>query len=497
MTIIDHVCKQTYNYTLFNNYLIPPGADATRDLWGHAAAAVTDSNQIIITGGWNGTASTGVLSLSLPPRLTCVLASSESDCLSIPGCVACTSPALNFLSCQNNTSEACQSDGESSVRLVTASCESRCEQFVTYGACVMVDIAVDMQCEWNSLNGVCAAAGTGDQLLPLSTLRFPEACALPSCLDCTANTNCSWIANRIDRNPTNATIATLYLNVTEWGCYSRSLFRRFNLPRLALDTCPPSCLQAASCSECVAMRSPNAGGLNCSWSVLTHKCFSLDVAPLLCLNGECGLIVASKESCAALQCASFTICDECLTNPACVWVLNSTSHQAQCSDLQPPSSSSSPLWDDTDASIHYFYLAGCPRCSHDCLGRGACSEWPTCVCDVGFIGSFCETECYCNGHSYCANASLVGRATCLDCQHNTQVHNYYMQVHVQYYYLLCFFLGCTFQGVSCEQCRPGYVGLPLDGGACTSCLEFCHGNSDQCVRSSELSSGSVVSTTDL
>jgi hypothetical protein len=43
-------------------------------------------------------------------------------------------------------------------------------------------------------------------------------------------------------------------------------------------------------------------------------------------------------------------------------------------------------------------------CYEDCI-EGHCSGWPnyTCICNIGWTGIDCSTDCGCNNHSTCTN----------------------------------------------------------------------------------------------
>ena len=61
----------------------------------------------------------------------------------------------------------------------------------------------------------------------------------------------------------------------------------------------------------------------------------------------------------------------------------------------------------------------CTRtCFEDCI-HGKCSQGPDyeCICDLGYTGSNCNTDCGCNGNSAC---DTVGPGHCDDCRKNTQ-----------------------------------------------------------------------------
>ena len=61
----------------------------------------------------------------------------------------------------------------------------------------------------------------------------------------------------------------------------------------------------------------------------------------------------------------------------------------------------------------------CTRtCFEDCI-HGKCSQGPDykCICDLGYTGTNCNTDCGCNGNSAC---DTLGPGHCDDCRKNTQ-----------------------------------------------------------------------------
>lgn len=75
------------------------------------------------------------------------------------------------------------------------------------------------------------------------------------------------------------------------------------------------------------------------------------------------------------------------------------------------------------------------RCYHNCV-NGTCSGAPNyqCVCNLGWTGLDCGTDCGCNFHSTCQN----GVGICDKCQDSTD-------------------------GQFCEKCQFGYYGNPKEG----------------------------------
>ena len=83
-----------------------------------------------------------------------------------------------------------------------------------------------------------------------------------------------------------------------------------------------------------------------------------------------------------------------------------------------------------------------PVCIGNCSNHGVCILPNVCQCDLGYVGRYywqlfnisskiclytyvgetCSVQCECNGHSDCVDDSIDGRAICIECLHNTQVH---------------------------------------------------------------------------
>ena len=128
-----------------------------------------------------------------------------------------------------------------------------------------------------------------------------------------------------------------------------------------------------------------------------------------------------------------------------------------------------------------------PDCKQRCEPHGDCVAPDVCQCHFGYVGHNCTTECECNKHSNCK--SVTERDICLDCQNNTQVrysdinftaHNFiYWKVYTVKLYVNL--RSICFQGAQCQECKPLYVGNPVNGGACQSCKSFCHDHSEVCV----------------
>ncbi|RWS24454.1 hypothetical protein B4U80_04898, partial [Leptotrombidium deliense] len=94
-----------------------------------------------------------------------------------------------------------------------------------------------------------------------------------------------------------------------------------------------------------------------------------------------------------------------------------------------------------------------PVCNQGCV-HGICTKPDICDCNFGFVGSNCSLKCNCNGHSNCRDAQSLN--ICIKCHNNTQ-------------------------GDHCQNCRPFFVGNPVNGGKCTPCNVYCTGHSEICL----------------
>jgi len=100
------------------------------------------------------------------------------------------------------------------------------------------------------------------------------------------------------------------------------------------------------------------------------------------------------------------------------------------------------------------------NCSINCV-HGKCSKvLNTCICDLGWTGNDCNTDCGCNGHSSCIQS--LGK--CDDCKHNTT-------------------------GQYCQFCKSGYFWNTNKSKGCKTCdcnghgdpeQNFCNPNTGQC-----------------
>jgi hypothetical protein len=94
-----------------------------------------------------------------------------------------------------------------------------------------------------------------------------------------------------------------------------------------------------------------------------------------------------------------------------------------------------------------------PVCDSGCV-HGECTAPNVCKCHFGFVGTACDLECRCNGHSECAGPDKLD--VCLECRNNTM-------------------------GPQCDKCKPLYVGDPRNNNVCLSCKDYCNGHTDLCL----------------
>ena len=473
--------------------------------WGHTL--VSDGGHVFIVGGLGGGTDNDFISLlRLPPQPNCSLAQTITECQDMPGCSVCTSNSTNdFVACygvsDSNAPLRCSSLGGSLIR----TCQS-CDQFESCGACLSTDVALEMGCVWCSRNEQCVSPSSVNCSGPTVNSSTPDVCyldrcAFPSCSDC-RSPGCRWLSAQIRASPNVPNSIEVSTNIQEWGCYSDNIHRLI-VNELIVDTsissCYRPCSAATSCSTCVASPSPTGGPVTCVWAEYSQECMSSDLVPLACSRGECGPIVSSSEQCPK-PCASRETCDSCLMYPRCAWLNNVANKTVRCvagGDLLK----SGILDHQSDDEIAIYFE--CPQCFSNCSGHGSCvNNHLVCECDVGYVGEHCEVECLCNGHSYCANGTEGGRRVCVECLHNTQVScmldiscmSMMVQEEVSTFFSLmkiCHVLSlfsCSdmhSQGPACEECKPLFVGSPSNGSQCISCLQFCHGNSEVCIREEE------------
>lgn len=408
-------------------------------LWGHSAT-VDIQNQIIIAGGFNGTALDSLFIIQAPISITCSLAQTPEQCLSLSGCAVCfESPSNVFVGChcvsEANMSLVCEGSNQyiqpspdSCSQLdadVTCSLFSNCEE------CLTADVAQELGCVWcdcdvDRCTNSCSCGEVARNYTDVRNECPLDFCSSPSCQDCLNNDICGWTFIQITRTSVDQSSIRISAEAVEWGCYYNPINVHI-ANRLGYTTtlrvCPLPCNKAKTCQDCVQALNPHGGALRCVWSSYSQTCSSPDLLPLSCSTGLCGTVIATVEQC-PIPCISHTDCDSCLHNPTCVWYGEYSNYQAFgfCTDAFTSTSNLTEVSMNRDIRNVQMYYLRCPTCLNDCNGRGVCEASDlTCSCDLGYIGEDCSIECECNGLSYCANETVVGRKLCLQCEQNTQV----------------------------------------------------------------------------
>ena len=361
-----------------------------------------------------------LLHLPSPPSLTCSLAQTTVDCLSIPGCSSCVSNNTdNFITCYNasetNAILLCSNQGgvlslESNDTLSPSSCQLEaltCEQFESCGACLSTDAALELGCVWCICEERCVPASPSDPTsnntssCPCATRNstFPDVCildncAIPSCADCQAEGDCRWLSLRIRDNPAVPN-SIVVLNIQEWGCYSNHIHSVI-VNQLHFDasvnSCPASCNRATSCDTCVAMMTPSGGNGTCVWAEYSRECLSSDVVPLSCSLGGCGPVLSSGAQCPS-PCRSRDTCSECLKDPTCVWLNNEGGNLLLCVETRDVDSVLLDLPND-DVMVYYYECPLGMSCyqychgnSESCLVEGEVSQATELVCAQHYMYS--------------------------------------------------------------------------------------------------------------
>ncbi|XP_070550058.1 multiple epidermal growth factor-like domains protein 8 [Ptychodera flava] len=301
------------------------------------------------------------------------------------------------------------------------------------------------------------------------------------CHTCTEEPLCEWISD-------------------DSFCVRRGRFSKIEFETVVSNpgNCSIPCSQRTTCAECTAEKD------ECAWCESTQRCFPFSSYITQYSYGQCSHWFDSQNQKECLNCSSFTTCYSCLEAFQCGWCGNDDNpsigncHQgdftgpssvATCQDLvaeqygisEPADWAYSVCKDveecrlDLDDCHHNAtcvntegsYLCHCNRgyqgdghaecnqtCYFECI-HGVCSGKPEfeCMCDIGWTGPDCNTNCGCNNHSTC----IFGVGMCDECLHWTQ-------------------------GEFCQFCRPGSFGNATTEEGCRECACNGHGNAtaDHC-----------------
>uniref|UniRef100_K1QU64 Multiple epidermal growth factor-like domains 8 n=1 Tax=Magallana gigas TaxID=29159 RepID=K1QU64_MAGGI len=348
-----------------------------------------------------------------------------------------------------------------------------CSNYTNCMACMM-----DASCGWGPSNSQCVrkaanqTASTGwcgpdlDKLL----ITHPKDCYTcpdyTDCTDCSQDPLCEW--KRLDEQ-----------------CHRRGRFA-FNTVTDP-SQCREPCDEKKNCSSCISERN------ECFWCETTKTCFPFNHYSSHFIHGKCQDWVdfEGKQTHYCLDCSSLPNCTACLERFGCGWCgdynnpkigkcvgggfpgpsdgscdsimsshilvtnqtfsghTNWTYHQcldadecrlglhkchekAECINTEGPE-------DSYECLCEQGYMGNGTHCRetcyHNCV-NGTCSGAPNyqCVCNLGWTGLDCGTDCGCNFHSTCQN----GVGICDKCQDSTD-------------------------GQFCEKCQFGYYGNPKEG----------------------------------
>ncbi|XP_038062576.1 multiple epidermal growth factor-like domains protein 8 [Patiria miniata] len=357
-----------------------------------------------------------------------------------------------------------------------------CDSYVTCSGCL-----TDASCGWCPASETCELrskttaaedhCGTATGAIMHHLITQWDQCLdcklYVDCLSCTENPLCEWLISGDD------------VRCTRRGRFLTSIKDP--------NQCTLNCHEYTNCSDCSKRTK------ECAWCEETKSCFTFGTYVTSFTYGQCPNWFDLNKACPS--CAAHTDCKSCLADFKCGWCGNrdnptlgncqegnfgSPDSAQSCSALvaaQYNISESEPAdWsyricpdveecmlelDDchanaTCANTFDSYECTCNRgfegngrdecvktCYHECI-HGRCSGAPdyTCICDVGWNGENCSTDCECNFHSTCE----TGIGICDECQHWTM-------------------------GQFCELCRPGSYGNATDQSqGCRECQ--CNGHGD-------------------
>lgn len=400
-----------------------------------------------------------------------------------------------------------------------------CSNYTNCMACMM-----DASCGWCPSNSQCVrkaanqTASTGwcgpdlDKLL----ITHPKDCYTcpdyTDCTDCSQDPLCEW--KRVDEQ-----------------CHRRGRFASNTVTDPS--QCREPCDEKKNCSSCISERN------ECFWCETTKTCFPFNHYSSHFIHGKCQDWVdfEGKQTHYCLDCSSLPNCTACLERFGCGWCgdynnpkigkcvgggfpgpsdgscdsivsshslvtnqtfsghTNWTYHQcldadecrlglhkchekAECINTEGPE-------DSYECLCEQGYMGNGTHCRetcyHNCV-NGTCSGAPNyqCVCNLGWTGLDCGTDCGCNFHSTCQN----GVGICDKCQDSTDGQfcekcqfGYYGNPKEGCHKCSCNQHGdaskgicnnvtgecyCTgnTEGLVCQHCSPGHYGSPVNGGKC-------------------------------
>eukprot|EP00116_Pleurobrachia_bachei_P004142 sb/3464404/ len=175
----------------------------------------------------------------------------------------------------------------------------------------------------------------------------------------------------------------------------------------------------------------------CSWSTTLDRCIAATHLDWYCTFHRCDLRIAPQQC--PRNCSHYIACTTCSEESHCVWregrcergnlyQISTTPHYFTCPpesecELEVHTCRHDQVCQDTEKG----YNCTCPpgtidvpskdRCVPYCDScyQGECIAHNKCRCFFGYYGPDCSRQCRCNGNSECTDD---GR--CVKCQHNTQ-----------------------------------------------------------------------------
>ncbi|XP_071957536.1 multiple epidermal growth factor-like domains protein 8 [Antedon mediterranea] len=506
------------------------------------AAVGFNVNTTYVYGGYNGMTSGALYRLHIPNDLCAIYDGNTDECVKVPGCSACVT---------NTTSSTCASTGKISCsgsfdELVPGevTCYDRivnrvCEHAQTCSECLAVFPSLpngQQPCRWcrNCTETTCVKRDKKCPLVRHCSLNKPSEeivtstarctiCEASKCETCLSK-GCMWTRQY---EQTGVLTFQLYTEPTvDWRCFLESLKdyvpASYVFQSSPPDACPTRCHQHIDCNTCLDSNGADGGWKECYWSRWLNECLSPSYLLLRCATGECGTIISDQSAYCPIPCYMLTICADCINTPGCGWcsvdnangigvcmegglfsptggvcqgnVISLSSgempaYMANYTDISsvrwsflacPPENEclnghaicgDTQICNDTQeaylCTCRYGYEAKSPEscvpvCSPECA-HGTCISPDVCDCLFGYVGVDCSIACNCNGHSHCSGNDEAGLNDCIHCSDNTMGNN-------------------------CEYCQALFVGDPRDGGTCTNCTIYCHGNSDICLTAQEYNS---------
>lgn len=370
----------------------------------------------------------------------CALHTTCSSCLSNLACAWCSNSSRCLT---RSNSIDCQSDFENSISLVIS--PNECPKCKEYASCDQCVLSRDQSCEWLLPDGICVRSGRFQHSIGNASLCPTKCHQRMSCESCLDETNyCMWCES------TKMCIfsTTYYSSVMFDFCHPlESSAFSLNQPHLKGNFLSKTNLKYSQiqCNKCLrhSICSMCQNDLNCDW------CY-LDTDPTL---GFCGM----KNSTQAGKCfLDFNLPPKNNRSQNFIRLHDSCPQIDECR-LHTDNCHEHAVCVDTDESFKCFCKPGytgngivCVQTCHPTCVHGYCSDFPDyqCICDLGWTGVDCNTDCQCNFHSTCREG--VGK--CDFCEDNTK-------------------------GTFCAQCVEGTFGNATNSKGCQVC--DCNGHGDQ------------------